>query len=271
MKKKIVHLLMIEDSFGDARLIYEMLRDSSTIDFKIEQAFRLHSGIEMLRNKEFDIVLLDLALPDSFGLDTLKSIIAEARGIPIVVMTSNDDEELGIKAVHLGAQDYIMKLQYDSYSLVKAICFAIERKQNEELLANQTKLLDKVNENVTLLETIIDNTNTLLACLDENFNLIRMNRAFANLGKSTPELLQGKNFFKIFPGIITEELFRKVVKSGNPCTDCSTTFDLCEDAERKYWDWRLVPIKDSTGKTIRLVLSLQDVTNGINEHIPIAE
>lgn len=143
---------MVEDSFCDARLIYEMLRDSLTIDFKIEQAFRLSTGLEMLKTKEFDIILLDLALPDSFGLDTLKCFLNEARGIPIVVMTANDDEELGIKAVHLGAQDYIIKLQYDSYSFVKALCFAIERKKNEEILAYQTKLLNSVNDGIAVTD-----------------------------------------------------------------------------------------------------------------------
>src|SRR5207253_5078393 len=86
-------------------------------------------------------ILLDLSLPDSHGLETLSKMYSEAIGLPILVLTGLDDETLGLEAVQRGAQDYMVKGRIDGRLLVRAIRYAIERKQTEERIAHQIERL----------------------------------------------------------------------------------------------------------------------------------
>lgn len=135
MEKEFVQVLLIEDNLGDAKFINEMINESRDFHFRLDHAFRLSSGLEFIQKKKYDVILLDLGLPDSFGLETLQEVHSAAERIPIVIMTGLDDEELGLKAVQLGAQDYIVKLQIDTNLLVRSIRYAIERKKISQNLA----------------------------------------------------------------------------------------------------------------------------------------
>jgi diguanylate cyclase (GGDEF)-like protein len=119
----------VEDNPGDARLIEIMLNDSGQSGFKCKRADRLKSALEAVEGSKFDVVLLDLALPDSFGLDSFSKISAADPKLPVVVLTGNDDETIALTAVREGAQDYIVKGQFDEKLLVRAINYAIERQK----------------------------------------------------------------------------------------------------------------------------------------------
>jgi len=130
MSENPINVLLVEDNPGDARLLHEHLSVESGGGFRIIDLCRLAEALELLRRESgFHVVLLDLMLPDSRGLDTLSRLYAEAREIPIIVLTGADDGELGIAAVKAGAQDYIVKGQFNPDLLVRAIRYAIERKQ----------------------------------------------------------------------------------------------------------------------------------------------
>ena len=134
MKDKHIKVLLVEDNPGDARLIQEMLTEIRGATFNFERADRLSTGLEHLVEGRIDVVLLDLGLPDSQGLDTFDKAYAQAPEVPIVVLTALDDEALAIRAVREGAQDYLVKGQVDSNLLARAIRYAIERKKAEEAL-----------------------------------------------------------------------------------------------------------------------------------------
>jgi len=107
IKEGNIHILLIEDNPGDARLIEEYLKDSKIqLRPSIEIEQNLDAGIKHLYEEYFDIILLDLSLPDSSGFETLEKINQVSHTIPIIVLTGLDDEEVGIKAVHRGAQDF---------------------------------------------------------------------------------------------------------------------------------------------------------------------
>ncbi len=127
-----IDILLVEDNIGDNRLIREMLSEASGVTFYLKCADRLQAGLEQLNEGGIDVVLLDLGLPDSQGLETLSKTYAQAPKIPIVVLTGINDELLGTQAVNRGAQDYLMKGQVDGNLLVRALRYAIERKQAEE-------------------------------------------------------------------------------------------------------------------------------------------
>ena len=132
MNNKPIKVLLVEDNPGDSRLIREMLTEARGATFDLKYADRLQAALEQLGEEGIDVVLLDLGLPDSGGLETLIKTYAQAPRVPVVVLTGLNDETLGVQAVNKGAQDYLVKGQIDVSLLVRAICYAIERKQAEE-------------------------------------------------------------------------------------------------------------------------------------------
>jgi diguanylate cyclase len=131
-------VLLIEDNPGDARLIREMLaEESSSVPFRMKHADRLARGLEALAQKDIDLVLLDLSLPDSNGLDTFAKVYAHSPKVPIIVLSGNDDQQLALYAVKSGAQDYLVKGKIDRELLLKAMQYSIERKRYQEELERQ--------------------------------------------------------------------------------------------------------------------------------------
>jgi diguanylate cyclase (GGDEF)-like protein len=131
------NVLLIEDNPGDARLIREMFADDPTQPFTLVHADRLSVGIEKLSHKAADLVLLDLSLPDSHGIETFSKIYAHSPKVPIIVLSGNDDQQLALYAVKSGAQDYLVKGKIDSALLMKAMHYSIERKRYQEELERQ--------------------------------------------------------------------------------------------------------------------------------------
>jgi signal transduction histidine kinase len=140
--QKLIEILLIEDNPGDARLIKEYLSVAKDITFNLQICERLADGIEIAENENIDVVLLDLKLPDSEGLDTFKKAFAAAPHLPIIVLSGLNDETTAIKAVQLGAQDYLVKDKVEEDILIRAIRYAIERKKAEE--EHQTLLEQRI-------------------------------------------------------------------------------------------------------------------------------
>jgi two-component system cell cycle response regulator len=130
MNDKPINILLVEDNPGDIRLIKEMLAEVDSIRFELICVDNLSTGIDLLAEGNIDVVLLDLSLPDSQGLDTLHRAINVLPELPIiVVLTGTDDEELAVKAVRAGAQDYLVKGKIDGNLLIRAMRYAMERHQ----------------------------------------------------------------------------------------------------------------------------------------------
>lgn len=140
--QKPIEILLIEDNPGDARLIKEYLSDDKNLTFNLQMCERLVPGIEIVESENIDVVLLDLKLPDSEGLNTFQKVFAAAPHVPIIVLSGLDDENTAIKAVQMGAQDYLVKDKVEGELLVRAIKYAIERKRAEE--EHQTLLEQRI-------------------------------------------------------------------------------------------------------------------------------
>jgi PAS domain S-box-containing protein len=127
-----------------------------------------------------------------------------------------------------------------------------ERKQSEEAL----------RETTGLLETIFEHTHMLIACLDPQFNFVRVNRAYAEADERQPSFFIGRNHFDLYPNEENEVIFRRVVETGTPYFAYARPFEYAEHPERgiSYWDWGLVPIKQQDGVFFGLVLTLANVT-----------
>ena len=127
MSPEEIKILLVEDNPGDVFLMHLAVREAGMGPVKLERVQRLRAAMERLERDAFDVILLDLALPDSQGLDTLARALEHASDIPIVVFTATEDEELGLEAVRQGAQDYLVKGQVDEKLLLRSIRYAIER------------------------------------------------------------------------------------------------------------------------------------------------
>jgi len=121
-----IRILLIEDNPGDARLLREGLRDSGA-PFGFDVSERLSDALAALAEKTFDVVLLDLSLPDAQGLEAFSKVVAQVPDVPILVLTGNDDEETAMRAVNEGAQDYLVKGRVAPEVLARSIRYAIER------------------------------------------------------------------------------------------------------------------------------------------------
>lgn len=155
MNKRQVKVLLIEDSSADVGLIRNMLFEEKEIAFSMERADSLSAGLARLARGGLDIVLVDLGLPDSRGLDTFTQIHAHSPHLPMIVLTGLDDGALGVEAIRRGAQDYLMKDGLDSNLLGRAIRYAITRKRMEEKLEEyRDHLEDMVMERTAELKEL---------------------------------------------------------------------------------------------------------------------
>src|SRR5215208_718773 len=133
-----MRVLLVEDNDDDALLIEETL---SATAIAIERAERLSTALQKLAKETFDAVLLDLSLPDAHGLETLGRMRRDGPSVPIIVLSGLNSEEIGVKAVEEGAQDYLIKGQTDGALLTRALRYAIQRHRAEESLKERNREL----------------------------------------------------------------------------------------------------------------------------------
>jgi PAS domain S-box-containing protein len=287
MDKKAIHILLIEDNPGDARLIGEMLAEAPSTRFSLKHSDSLSDGLIVLTENTHDVILLDLGLPDSLGLDSINEITKVAPMIPIVMLTGFDDEKTAVAALQFGVQDYLVKGRIDSDLLAHSIRYAIERKQiEEELRRHREELMMLVEERTAelqksnvallmeiaerkrvneLLENIFSNVHVLIAYMDTDFNFIRVNNKYAEADEQEPEFFIGRNHFDLYPDKENEAIFKKVAETGTPFFVRAKPFRYPKHPERgtSFWDWSLVSIKNAGGNVTGLVLSLINVTENI--------
>lgn len=134
MKEKNINVLLVEDNPDDACLIGEFLNSVKDARFDLKHVVRLKEALDYVNNDHFDVVLLDLGLPDDKGIGSFVSMNLHAPEMPIIVITALNNESIGLRAVRKGAQDYLVKGGFDNKLLWHAIRYSIERKKIEEAL-----------------------------------------------------------------------------------------------------------------------------------------
>src|SRR3990170_8532579 len=175
-------ILLVEDSPADARLLWEMLRESAIKGrFTLDPAVTLNEAISQLSSKKFDLVLLDLMLPDSAGLDTFTAVHKACPDVPVVLLTGLSDENLAARAVREGAQDYLVKGQVDPAALVRSMRYAVERhvaersfkpsvkpaEEGRRLCPDMVGSSNALKEVRSLIETVARTSNTSVLIMGE--------------------------------------------------------------------------------------------------------
>ncbi len=171
---EVIKVLLVEDNFGDVRLLQAILAEVTSVEVELVRVERLSQALQYLSERKFDGVLLDLSLPDSQGLATCIQIHAQVPQVPIVVLTGLDDETLALSAVQAGAQDYLFKGKVTGDSLVRSLRYAIERQRTEETLRQQiererlvTQITQHLRQSLNLqdiLNTTVSEVRQFLQC-----------------------------------------------------------------------------------------------------------
>lgn len=151
----LLQLLIVEDNPGDVVIVTELMR-SSGINFKLTQVSTLRETLSICIDNDFDIILLDLGLPDSVGVETLKKIQVFRIKSPVVVMTGLDDEDTALASMREGAQDYLVKNRLTSDNILRAIKYSIERK----------KILDLQKKHIRQFSVLSSSSAQLHECED---------------------------------------------------------------------------------------------------------
>lgn len=269
-----IRVILIEDNIGDAELIEEMLHEVEFKSFNFTHVETLEEGLNCLKNIEFDILLLDLGLPDSKGLETLLKVHDQNNEIPIIILTGLNDEKVGLDAVREGAQDYLVKGNVNSDLLSKSISYSIERNKVEKRLIESEKRL----------EDIIHGSPVLTFVIDKDHKVLYWNKAIEEYsGFSAEEIVGTKDHWKAFYGeerpLLADLMLEKDIEGiskwfPEKCSK-SQIVDGAYDIEDFFPKMGIIhtmgkkgrwlhatasAIKDSEGKIIGVMEILEDIT-----------
>jgi two-component system, cell cycle sensor histidine kinase and response regulator CckA len=245
-----IHVLLVEDSPTDVLLTEHAL---SCGRFHIQNCERLAEALEMQPGGNFDVVLLDLGLPDSQGLDTLRKLRDKNPQVPVVVLTGKDDEELASQALKEGAQDYLVKGQIPAGSLQRAIRYAVERSGSEKMLR---QLLSR-------LQIHIERMPLAYVLFDADFRIIDWNPAAERIfGYARAEMLGTEPpYEKFVPCSSWEkaEETRSRIRAGDMEAH-SMNENLTKDGRTITCQWFNTPLMDDNGQFDGLLCLAQDVS-----------
>jgi response regulator RpfG family c-di-GMP phosphodiesterase len=229
-----MRILLVEDNPADVRLLREYLLDTGANHYKFFQVSRLADGIECLATEQVDIVLLDLGLPDSQGLDTFYRMHACAPDLPIILLTGLQDERTAAAAVQAGAQDYLEKNDLNQALLERTLHYAIERQRSRQaLLASEQRL-----------RKIIDQNSIAIFVLDMKGVILFANPSAAEMFGCRVDELLGEEFG--FPVQVEEKVEITIVHAGS--RDLSAEMDITQTTWEEGQPVYLVSLHDITAR-----------------------
>jgi len=253
-KPEVVRILLVEDDDGSARVLQTVLSYWRYGVFEIRRVGSLSAALQEAARGGMDLVLLDLGLPDSLGLETFVRMRAASALVPIIVLTGLEDEELANATLQQGAQDYIIKGQADGASLARSIRYAIER------CRVQHELVDK-NE---LLHIVIDSIPNQVYLKDAGGRFVAVNAAVTRFfGASAPAQIIGKTDFDYFPRELAEQFLaeeQSLLCRNQPCVNREA--GVTDSSGNTRWVLTTkVPLQDHAGRITGLLGINFDITD----------
>ena len=247
---KPIQLLLVEDNSADALLLRELLKEIASAEFAVTTAVRLNEALERLERDQFDVVLTDLSLPDSHGLEGFRRL-HRVSSAPIVVLSGVDDETLAVSAVREGAQDYLVKGRVDARLLGRSIRYAIERHRAEQRLINSEAFYHSLVEHLP--------QNMFRKDLSERFTFA--NQRFCQLLGKPLEQIIGKTDWDFYPA----ELAAKYQKDDREVIRTEKSFETIEenvapDGQKIYVQVVKTPIRDAKGQILGTQCIFWDIT-----------
>jgi PAS domain S-box-containing protein len=248
-----IRVLLVEDNPGDVALLKVIIADDSEGEITVETVSRVSEAEQRLDHGGFDVVLLDLTLPDAQGLEALVRLQSHARRVPIIVQTGLDDDDLAVQAMQLGAQDFITKGKPDGRLLLRRIRQAIERARTAIELAEQRRRLD----------ALLNNIPDRVYFKDRKGAFIQVNPALARLyGFDDPAKVVGKTDADLFtPEHAGQALAdeAEVLRTGRPIIGKSEK-ETFPDGRATWALTTKMPLNDETGAVIGTFGISHDIT-----------
>jgi len=168
-----IKILLIEDDSNYSQLLQKKLYYINDYEFDIKLSDCLLDGLNQLNIENIDIVLLDLNLSDSWGIETFKKIYDNNSNTPIIILTGSDDKQVALEAIGLGAQDYLLKGELNINHLVRSISYAIERNK----IVNINDDIKELNTDHKKFIHILDNNIDGILVMDKNYTICYANKA----------------------------------------------------------------------------------------------
>jgi len=191
-------ILLVEDNLGDARLLREMFDEQNSHDTKVMHVESMIDAERYIAEHTVDIVLLDLGLPDTQGLEAVRRARAAAPNVPLVVLTGLNDEKLALQTLQKGAQDYLVKGQIETHGLLRALRYAIGRMSTEaELRAAK----NRAEQAETLLQDAVDSMSEGFVIYDHEDRFVMCNETYRQIYADRAD--------RLIPGILCEDILHK--------------------------------------------------------------
>ncbi len=248
-----LHILLVEDNPGDVFLFEKMLNTSKEWDFEILKAGNLKQALKTIQTHHFDVIIADLGLPDSQGLATVDEIVKNVKYIPVIVLTSTDDEQTGIEALKRGAQDYLIKWKVNPDQLMLSIRYSFHRKKVEEKLIESEEKFRKVIENIHLLGLMLDKDGKIMFANDYLLRLTGWDR----------EEVIGKNWVEVFvPAPLKKRIHRRYreMKNTPGLTEAYEYEILTRKGERLVISWSNMVHFDNSKQAVSITSIGEDIT-----------
>jgi PAS domain S-box-containing protein len=249
MNEKL-RILIVEDNPADADFIHEMLPQAGPLNFQVESVQRLSEALARLADGGFDLVLLDLGLPDSQGLQTFYTLQKAAPDVPVVVLTGNDDQDLAVAAMREGAQDFLVKGQISGRPLVRTVRFALARRKAEEAL-RQSELK---------FRTLVENIPQKIFVKGPDCHYLSMSGNLAREFHIRPGEVAGKTDYDFFPKELADKFReddRRIMRLGK-----TEEFDetYLQDDREVWVHTAKTPMRDEDGKIIGVLGIFWDIS-----------
>ena len=248
--EKPIQLLLVEDNPADALLLRELIKEIASAEFEVSSAIRLSEALERLEKEQFDVILTDLSLPDSHGLDGFRRLHGVSSA-PVVVLSGVDDETLAISAVREGAQDYLVKGRVDARLLGRSIRYAIERHRAEDRLINSEAFYHSLVEHLP--------QNMFRKDVSERFTFA--NQKFCQLLGKPLEQIIGKTDWDFYPAELAakyQEDDREVIRTGKSFETIEE--NVAPDGQKIYVQVVKTPIRDAKGQILGTQCIFWDIT-----------
>lgn len=246
-----INVLIVDDSPGDVEIIQRMLRLAEDTEFNVRTAGQLSAALNILARDGIDVVLLDLSLPDSHGLSTFQQLFARAPEVATIVLSGLDDATVAMNAVRDGAQEYLVKGQFEDAVLVRSVRYAHERAKSREAL----------RESEALYHSLVESLPLNLFRKDTQSQFVFANQGFCDDIGMTLEALLGKTDFDLFPHEIAAKYIsddRRVIETGEVFEDVEEHPEM--DGSTIYVQVMKSPVRDSKGAIIGVQGMFWDVT-----------
>ncbi len=262
---KRIKALLVEDDPGDAYFIQELFSDTSGSDISVKftHVDCLAKALDCLTQKRFDLILLDLSLPDSQGAGTFDRLYAAHNDIPIVILTGLDDKQTAISVLQKGAQDYLIKGEVDRDLLERPIHYSIERHQLIKTMEKQQK---EIEGREKYYRSLMNCLHEDIIVIDRDYNVMDINNTFLRTTGHKRERCIGQKCYTLFHKLDTPCnkndktcLKEKVFKTGK--SESFVNQFTNKDNEKKWIDILLSPLAGEDGKVTHIIETVRDITD----------